>query len=37
MSNMNVNQGIRAVGGASTVAGFTGAVITCILYALHII
>lgn len=37
MSNMDVNQGIRAVGGASTVAGFTGAVITCILYALHVI
>lgn len=31
MSNMNVNQGIRGVGGASTVAGFTGAVLTCIL------
>lgn len=31
MSNMDVNQGIRAVGGASTVAGFTGAVVTCIL------
>ncbi|MEY8336514.1 SLC13 family permease [Lachnospiraceae bacterium 62-35] len=37
MSNMDVNQGIRGVGGASTVAGFTGAVITCILYALHVI
>lgn len=37
MSNMNVNQGIRGVGGASTVAGFTGAVITCILVALHVI
>ena len=37
MSNMNVSQGIRAVGGASTVAGFTGAVITCILVALHVI
>ena len=37
MSNMDVNQGIRAVGGASTVAGFTGAVITCILVALHVI
>lgn len=31
MSNMNVNQGIRGVGGASTVAGFVGAVFTCIL------
>lgn len=31
MSNMDVNQGIRAVGGASTVAGFTGAAVTCIL------
>lgn len=37
MSNMDVNQGIRAVGGASTVAGFVGAVITCILVALHVI
>ena len=37
MSNMNVDQGIKGVGGASTVAGFTGAVITCILYALHVI
>ena len=37
MSNMNVNQGIRGVGGASTVAGFTGAVVTCILVFLHII
>lgn len=37
MSNMDVNQGIRAVGGASTVAGFTGALVTCILCALHII
>ncbi len=37
MSNMDVNQGIRAVGGASTVAGFTGAVITCILVALGVI
>ena len=37
MSNMNVSQGIRAVGGTSTVAGFTGAVITCILVALHVI
>ncbi|WP_333646808.1 GntP family permease [Lacrimispora sp.] len=37
MSNMDVNQGIRAVGGASTVAGFIGAVCTCILVALHVI
>ena len=37
MSNMDVNPGIRAVGGASTVAGFVGAVITCILVALHVI
>lgn len=37
MSNMDVNQGIRAVGGGSTVAGFTGAVITCILYMVGII
>lgn len=37
MSNMDVKQGIRAVGGASTVAGFTGAVVTCILVAIGII
>lgn len=37
MSNMDVNQGIRAVGGASTVAGFTGAAFTCILCALQLI
>ena len=37
MSNMDVNQGIRAVGGGSTVAGFTGALVTCILYMLGII
>ena len=37
MSNMDVNQGIRAVGGASTVAGLTGAIVTCILVALHVI
>ena len=37
MSNMDVNQGIRAVGGASTVAGFIGAIFTCILFALHVI
>ncbi|MGL5433895.1 MAG: GntP family permease [Lachnospiraceae bacterium] len=37
MSNMDVKQGIRAVGGASTVAGVTGAVFTCILVALKVI
>ena len=37
MSNMDVNQGIRAVGGASTVAGFVGAAVTCLLVALHIV
>lgn len=37
MSNMDVKQGIRAVGGASTVAGVTGAFVTWILCALHII
>ena len=37
MSNMDVNQGIRAVGGASTVAGLTGAILTCILWGLHLI
>lgn len=37
MSNMDVNQGIRAVGGASTIAGFIGAVFTWILVALHVI
>lgn len=37
MSNMDVNQGIRAVGGGSTVAGFTGAIVTCVLYMLGII
>lgn len=37
MSNMDVNQGIRAVGGASTVAGLIGAAITCTLVALHVI
>lgn len=37
MSNMDVRQGIKAVGGASTVAGFTGAIITCILVMLHVI
>ncbi|WP_326975162.1 GntP family permease [Caproicibacter sp. BJN0012] len=31
MSNMDVKQGLRGVGVASTVAGFTGAVVTCIL------
>jgi len=37
MSNMDVKQGIRAVGGASTVAGLVGAAFTCILVALRII
>lgn len=37
MSNMDVNQGIRAVGGASTVAGLIGAAFTCLLVALHVI
>lgn len=37
MSNMDVNQGIRAVGGASTVAGLVGAVITCILVGFRVI
>lgn len=37
MSNMDVNQGIRAVGGASTIAGLIGAAFTCILVALHVI
>lgn len=37
MSNMDVKQGIRAVGGASTVAGATGAVFTCMLVALKVI
>lgn len=37
MSNMDVNQGIRAVGGASTVAGAVGAALTCLLVALHVI
>ena len=37
MSNMDVNQGIRAVGGASTVAGVVGAAFTCIFNALHLI
>ena len=37
MSNMDVKQGIRAVGGASTIAGLTGAIVTCILVALHVI
>jgi GntP family gluconate:H+ symporter len=37
MYNMDVKQGISAVGGASTVAGFTGAVVTCILVAIGII
>lgn len=37
MSNMDVKQGIRGVGGASTVAGFVGAAVTCILVALGVI
>ena len=37
MSNMDVKQGLQGVGIGSTVAGFTGAVITCILVALNII
>lgn len=37
MSNMNVNQGLRGVGGGSTVAGFVGAVVTCILVAFNVI
>lgn len=37
MSNMDVKQGIRAVGGASTVAGVAGSVFTCILVALKVI
>lgn len=37
MSNMDVSQGIRAVGGGSTVAGFTGAVITVVLHAMGLI
>ena len=32
MSNMDIRQGIRAVGGGSTVAGVTGAAITVILH-----
>lgn len=37
MSNMDVNQGIRAVGGASTVAGLAGAATTCLLVFLGVI
>lgn len=37
MSNMDVKQGLRAVGGASTVSGFVGATLTCILWAFHVI
>lgn len=37
MSNMDVKQGIRGVGGASTIAGLTGALFTCILVACHVI
>ena len=32
MSNMDVKQGIRAIGGGSTVAGVTGAIVTIILH-----
>lgn len=37
MSNMTLPQGIRAVSGASTVAGIGSAAATIILYALHLI
>lgn len=37
MSNMDVKQGICAVGGASTIAGVVGAIFTCIFCALHLI
>lgn len=37
MSNMDVSQGIRAVGVGSTVAGVTGAVLTVALHAMGII
>lgn len=37
MSNMDARQGIKGVGVGSTIAGFTGAVITVILYYLGII
>ena len=37
MSNMDIRQGIRAVGGGSTVAGVTGAAITVILHFAGII
>lgn len=37
MSNMDARQGIKGVGIASTIAGFTGALITVILYSIGII
>lgn len=37
MSNMNVNQGLIGVGGASTVAGFVGAVCTFLLVHFQVI
>lgn len=37
MSNMDVSQGIRAVGGGATVAGFTGGIVTCVLFYLGIV
>lgn len=37
MSNMNLNQGLRGVGGGSTVAGFVGAAVTCILVGFKVI
>lgn len=37
MSNMDAKQGIKSVGIASTISGFTGATLTVILYALGII
>ncbi|AEE91694.1 Gluconate transporter [Tepidanaerobacter acetatoxydans Re1] len=37
MSNMDARQGLKSVGIASTIAGFTGAIITIILYAAGII
>jgi gluconate:H+ symporter, GntP family len=37
MSNMDVSQGIKAVGGGATVAGITGGIVTCILFYLHLI
>lgn len=37
MSNMDVKQGIRAVGGGSTVAGLTGFIVTLLLYVFKLI